>query len=174
MRARPGTLPKPSMPDVSTTVRIRPFSRDDLTAILEIQNACRLTAGWPAREYERLACDPRGMILVAELKGQAPARLLGFSVSYRLDEEAELWNLAVAPRFRRQGVAKSLLQEASRRLSDAGVRKLFLEVRDSNTPALELYHSIGFTLLARRKDYYCNPREDALVLVSRLTSRAEN
>lgn len=173
MRARPGTLSKPSMPDVSTTVRIRQLLRDDLNAVLEIQNSCKLTSAWTAREYEQLARDPRGMILVAELEGRTPARLPGFSVFYYLGEEAELWSIAVAPRFRRRGVARSLLGEASRRLCSAGVRKLFLEVRGSNTPALELYHSVGFTLLARRRDYYSNPREDALVLVRRLGCRAE-
>ncbi len=159
------------MSDVSTIVKIRLFSRDDLNAVLEIQNACKLAAAWPAREYEHLTADPRGMILVAELEDQIPAMLLGFSVFYRLGEEAELWNIAVAPRFRRQGVAKLLLRDACRRLSDDGVRRIFLEVRGSNTPAMELYHSLGFTLLARRKDYYYNPREDALVLVSKLNSR---
>ncbi|MEJ2009261.1 MAG: hypothetical protein P8Z30_14085, partial [Acidobacteriota bacterium] len=84
-------------------MKIRPFSRDDLNAVLEIQNACKPNAAWRAREYEQLTCDPRGMILVAELADQPPAELLGFSVFYRMDDEAELWNLAVAPRFQRQG-----------------------------------------------------------------------
>lgn len=158
----------------STIVKIRRFSRDDLNTVLEIQNACKLVAAWSADEYERLARDPRGMILVAELEGRIPATVLGFSVFYHLGEEAELWNIAVAPRFRRQGIAKAFLQEAFRRLSDSGAKKLFLEVRCSNASALELYHSFGFKLVARRKDYYCNPREDALVLVRMLAPLSKN
>lgn len=113
------------------------------------------------------------MILVAQLENQGPPKVLGFSAFYRVDEEAELWNIAITPRYRRQGIAKSLLAEAFRRLSDSGAKRLFLEVRASNTPAMELYHSIGFILVARRKEYYHNPREDALVLVKRLALESE-
>lgn len=156
------------MYSVATTVKIRRFSLLDLNSVLEIQNACKPTAAWTPDEYKRLASDPRGIILVAELGEPEPSKILGFSVFYHLGEEAELWNIAVAPRFRRQGIARAFLQSACRRLSDTGAKKLFLEARSSNTAALELYHSLGFTLVARRKDYYSNPREDALVLVSNL------
>lgn len=159
---------KPSMIGTSTTVKIRRFLRNDLNAVLEIQNVCKPVTLWAPQDYRRVASDPRGMILVAELEGQMPVKLLGFSVFYHLGDEAELWSIAVAPPFRRQGIAKSFLREACRRLSEAGAKRLFLEVRGSNTPALELYHSIGFTLLARRKDYYSNPREDALVMIKKL------
>lgn len=114
------------------------------------------------------------MILVAELEGQVAAKILGFSVFYRVDEEAELWNIAVTPRYRRQSIARALLQSAFPILSAAGAKKLFLEVRCSNRPAMELYHSVGFTLLARRKEYYHNPTEDALVLVRKLHPESEN
>lgn len=158
------------MTDVSASVKIRPFSQDDLNAVLEVQNACDLAAGWSHRDYENLASDPRGLILVAESDDPFHAKILGFSVFYQLGEEAELWNIAVAPRFRRQGVAKSLLRETLRRLSNNGAKRILLEVRGSNTAAIELYHSLGFTLLARRRDYYYNPREDALVLTRELLS----
>lgn len=153
---------------IPTTVKIRRFLRNDLNAVLEIQNVCKPVTVWAPQDYKRIASDPRGMILVAEPEEQMPVKLLGYSVFYHLGDEAELWSIAVAPRFRRQGIAKSFLQEACRRLSDTGAEKLFLEVRGSNTPALELYHSLGFTLVARRKDYYSNPREDALVMVNKL------
>lgn len=157
------------MSNVSATVRIRPFSSDDLNAVLEIQKLCKHAPDWRLRDYEQLAADPRGMILVAEVVGSLPAELLGFSVAYHLDEEAELWNLAVAPRFRRQGIARSLLREACRRLAGAGVQRFFLEVRSSNAPALELYHALGFMPLLTRKGYYQDPAEDAQVLVCKLT-----
>ena len=121
-----------------------------------------------ADDYGQLTGDPRGMVLVAEIEGRTPPRVLGFSVFNQVDEEAELWNIAVAPQYQRQGVAKALLRETCRRLSAAGAQRLFLEVRGSNTPAIELYHSLGFTLLASRKDYYQNPGEDALVMVHKL------
>ena len=156
------------MLNISTAVKIRLFSRDDLKVILAIQKACQLAAGWGLHDYEQLASDPRGMILVAELEGRTSLKVLGFSVSYRVDEEAELWNIGVAPQYQRRGIARALLRETCQKLSHAGAQRLFLEVRDSNVPAIELYHSIGFTRLASRKDYYQNPSEDALVMIHKL------
>jgi [ribosomal protein S18]-alanine N-acetyltransferase len=160
--------PKPSILKVSAEVKIRPFSLDDLKGVLKIQKACKLMAAWRPRDYEQLADDPMGVFLVAACEGREGPELVGFSVFYRVDTEAELWNIAVAPAYRRQGIARALLREACRRLSAAGAQKLFLEVRVSNLPAVELYRSLDFAPLARRKDYYQNPSEDALVLVCKL------
>jgi ribosomal-protein-alanine N-acetyltransferase len=89
---------------------------------------------------------------------------VGFAAFHRVIEEAELRNLAVAPPHQRQGVARSLLQEGIRKLKEAGVRHVFLEVRASNHPALGLYTSLGFRLHSTRKDYYQGPAEDALLM----------
>lgn len=165
---RPRNFPRPSWLTVSGEVKVRLFSLDDLNAILKIQNACKVITGWRARDYEQLAGDPRGMILVAEFEACMPPEILGFSTAYRVDTEAELWNIAVAPAHRRKGIARALLQHNCRRLSDAGAHRLFLEVRESNLPAMELYRSFGFAPLGHRKDYYHNPKEDARVLVRKL------
>jgi ribosomal-protein-alanine N-acetyltransferase len=61
-------------------------------------------------------------------------------------------------------VGRELLAEGRRRLGEQGVRQIFLEVRASNIPAQRLYYSAGFTLRFRRRDYYGDPPEDALVL----------
>jgi ribosomal-protein-alanine N-acetyltransferase len=156
------------MVTASAEVKIRPFSPDHANDVLKIQNACKGIAAWRARDYEQLATDPRGMILVAEFEDRMLREIAGFSAFYRVDREAELWNVAVAPAHRRRGIARALLREACRRLSESGVDRLFLEVRESNLPATELYRSFGFDSLARRKDYYQNPKEDALVLVHKI------
>lgn len=142
-----------------------------MNAILEIQNASRPIAAWRRRDFEQMATDPRGMILVAESEARLLTEIVGFIAMYRIDRESELWSIAVETGRRRQGVGRALLREACRRLSEAGVQRLFLEVRESNLPAVELYHSFGFELLGRRKDYYVNPKEDALVLVYELVQR---
>ncbi len=158
----------PSMLKISDAVKIRRFSRNDVQAILEIQKLYMSASAWGWRDYEQLAGDPRGMILVAEHESGTSPELVGFAVAYRVDEEAELWNIAVAPRYRRQGIARSLLKQIRQTLAIAGVQRLFLEVRSSNTPAMELYQGLGFTPLLTRKGYYQDPSEDALLLVCRL------
>lgn len=157
------------MLNTSAVFKIRAFSGDDLPAVLEIQNLCEHVPAWGRHDYEGLADDPRGMLLVAETEGHTPPELVGFVAAYRVDGEAELWNIAVVPRFRRQGVARTLLLEICRNMANAGAQRLFLEVRKSNTPATDFYSSLGFVLLSTRKGYYQNPLEDALVLFRKLT-----
>ncbi|MGA8182603.1 MAG: ribosomal protein S18-alanine N-acetyltransferase [Terriglobia bacterium] len=155
----------PSRRHPSGGIKIRLFSPDDLNEILKIHRACKEVGSWRASDYEQLAAEPRGTILVAEPEDPPLPNVLGFLAFYRLDGEAELWSLGIAPAHRRQGIARELLQEACRKLAGAGVHRLFLEVRESNLPAVGLYRSFGFVLQARRKEYYQHPKEDALVLV---------
>jgi ribosomal-protein-alanine N-acetyltransferase len=156
------------MPAVSLPFKIRPFSPGDLDAILGIQSVCQSTALWSSRDYQELAADPMGTLLVACFEGHTLSRILGFSAFHRVDSEAELRNIAVTPKYRRQGIAKALLEDGCRRLYAVGVRKLFLEVRESNSPALELYRKFGFEPQGRRREYYSHPTEDALVLACRI------
>lgn len=167
-RRRPQESSSPYPTELSLAVRIRPFASDDLDAVLKTQRACKAVAAWRAHDYQVLARDPGGMLLVAESDDATPPAVVGFSALYRVDAEAELWSLAVNPAHRRKGIARAMLREAWRRLLGAGVKKLFLEVRESNLPAVELYRSFGFQPLARRRDYYQNPAEDALVLACKL------
>ena len=168
----PGKSPKHSPFNAPSEVQVRMFSKDDLNAILQIQNACKGIAAWGAHEYEQLAADPRGMLLVAVCEDRMLPEIVGFSALYRVDGEAELWNIAVAPAHRRRGIGRVLLLEAFGKLADVGAHRVFLEVRESNLAALELYHSLGFVPLSRRKDYYQHPKEDALVLVHNLAQAA--
>jgi ribosomal-protein-alanine N-acetyltransferase len=73
-------------------------------------------------------------------------------------------NLAVAPEARGQGLGARLLQSALDCLSEAGAREVFLEVREGNVAAQNLYQRRGFRPIARRAGYYRNPVEDAIVL----------
>ena len=121
-------------------------------------------AQWPESEYTRLVEDPRSFILVAELETMTPAKVLGFAAFCRIIDEAELRNIAVDPAHYHQGVGSAILAEGRRRLLEAGAKRVFLEVRQSNKAALALYYSAGFGLHSQRKDYYHDPREDAYVL----------
>jgi [ribosomal protein S18]-alanine N-acetyltransferase len=167
-RRRALSLTRTSMLSDRAQVKIRRFSPGDIDAVLKVQYACKGITAWRARDYEQMSGDPRGMLLVAESEGRISQEIVGFSACYRIEAEAEVWNIAVAPAHRRRGVARMLLTEVCQQLSEAGVRRLFLEVRESNLPAVELYGSFGFAPMARRKDYYQNPREDALLLVLKL------
>jgi len=79
-------------------------------------------------------------------------------------DEAELLKIAVVPAWRRQGIGRALLQDVFTSAARAGARRLFLEVRQRNLAARELYRKTGFTEIGRRQGYYDNPPDDALVL----------
>lgn len=145
-------------------MKIRPLSHHDLPTILEIQNSCPQAATWKAADYEQLTRNPQGLVLVAEVEDAGRLEVAGFAAFRRVGEESELWNLAVRPQDRRRGIAKALWQQARGQLAQVGVTRVFLEVRATNTPALEFYRVAGFKPLARRKQYYQNPDEDAVVL----------
>lgn len=145
-------------------MKIRQFAREDLTAVLVIQDKNPLAARLLEGDYTRLAEEPGGMVLVAELETMERPKILGFAASHRVIDEAELRNIAVDPEHQHQGVGKALLEEARKRLLKAGAKRVFLEVRVSNKPALGLYYSVGFGLRSLRKDYYRDPTEDAYVL----------
>lgn len=145
-------------------MKIRGFIREDLPAVLDIQANCPQAGVWKEEDYLLLADNPDGMILIAEQETTAPAKALGFAAFHRVLDEAELRNIAVDPAHQRGGLGRALLEEAKRRLLTEGVKRIYLEVRASSQPALNLYVSLGFEVLTRRRHYYQNPDEDALVL----------
>ena len=104
------------------------------------------------------------------MQAKATALLGGDADLEAVSEEAEILNLAVLPKSRRQGIARCLLGEALGSIAAAGVTEAYLEVRQSNEEAIGLYQSQGFRPVGLRPDYYRDPREDALVLRAPLRS----
>ena len=90
-------------------------------------------------------------------------RLAGYVGSQTVLGETDMMNLAVDPDYRRKGLGKELILSLIEALRQRGSRCLTLEVRDSNAPARALYEGLGFQEIGRRKNYYRNPKEDALI-----------
>jgi ribosomal-protein-alanine N-acetyltransferase len=151
-------------------MKVRPFADADLAAVYAIQLQCPQAAQWRLEDYLHLARDPGGTVLVAELAAANLPAVAGFVVFHRVMDEAELRNIAVNPAHQRKGIARALLEAGIRTLQESGARRLFLEVRASNQPALAFYASAGFQLLYTRHDYYQNPVEDALVMARDITA----
>ena len=91
-------------------------------------------------------------------------RVIGYVGSQSSIDEADIMNVAVHPDFRRQGIAEALINRLVADLKERDIHALLLEVRASNTPAITLYEKLGFSQVGRRKNYYHNPKEDALIL----------
>ena len=88
----------------------------------------------------------------------------GYIGSQSSIDEADIMNVAVHPDYRRQGIAENLINTLVADLKKRGCHALLLEVRASNTPAITLYEKVGFAQVGSRKNYYRNPKEDALIL----------
>jgi ribosomal-protein-alanine N-acetyltransferase len=130
---------------------IRRGGADDLDAVAAIQEASPGAARWRVADY--LEQDFR-----VAMEGN---RIVGFLVARTLAaDEREILNLAVAPDFRRKGVARALLDHAFQGFHGA----VFLEVRESNEVAREFYKSLGFKELSKRAGYYGSPPESAIVM----------
>ncbi len=89
--------------------------------------------------------------------------ILGFLVARHLAPEWELENLVVAPTARRQGLGKRLVHALLARAHETKSHSVFLEVRESNAAARSLYEKTDFAQTGRRKAYYKDPAEDALL-----------
>jgi ribosomal-protein-alanine N-acetyltransferase len=130
---------------------IRRGGAADLDVVAAIQEASPGAASWRVADY--LEQDFR-----VAIEGN---RIVGFLVARTLaDDEQEILNLAVAPDFRRKGVARALLDHAFQGFRGA----VFLEVRESNKVAQEFYKSLGFKELSKRAGYYDSPPESAIVM----------
>ena len=91
-------------------------------------------------------------------------RVVGYIGSQSSIDEADVMNVAVHPEYRRQGIAEGLICTLVEELKNRGIHALLLEVRASNAPAIALYEKLGFQQVGLRKNYYRNPKEDALIL----------
>lgn len=91
-------------------------------------------------------------------------RVAGYIGSQTVMDESDMMNVAVHPDYRKQGIATALILGLVEELRNRGSHCLTLEVRASNESAISVYRKLEFQEVGRRKNYYRNPREDALIL----------
>ncbi len=152
---------------MSSGVLLRQAGPRDLPALVALEAACYTHPWTVAQIAEEMAVAPPGGVFVLEA---APRReglrdLCAYCAFRLVLDEMHVMNLAVAPPARRRGLGRRLLRFALRRAARAGAKTAFLELRAGNEGALALYESLGFRRLSRRRAYYRQPVEDALVLV---------
>lgn len=116
---------------------------------------------WTAAQFAEELYHPRAWQLVA-CHGE-DSQFAGYICCRTVAGEAEILKITVIQLFRGLGVGSLLLQTAIKRMAEEGATRCYLEVRESNGKARNLYEKFGFRRIGHRKNYYSSPREDAIV-----------
>ena len=142
---------------------IREATEEDMPRILEIEREA-ISPPWSEggilgevysdHSYFALACDG----------ASTHSAVLGFAILQRNLDEGELLQIAVGTEYRRSGIADELMTATLLWAKSSGIRMIFLEVRESNAPAIMLYEKHGFKKAGLRRGYYIDPKEDAVVM----------
>ena len=127
--------------------------------VAELEKLC-FSDPWSENSIASELKNPLSFWLVA-LDGE---RVAGYIGSQTVMDESDMMNVAVHPDYRKQGIATALILGLVEELRKRGSRCLTLEVRASNETAISVYRKLEFQEVGRRKNYYRNPREDALIL----------
>ena len=135
------------------------MTADHVSQVAELEKIC-FSDPWSEKSVASELTNPLSLWLVAV----EDDRVAGYVGSQSVMEESDMMNVAVHPDFRRQGVAEKLVLELVAALAKNDNHCLTLEVRASNAPAISLYEKLGFAQIGLRKNYYRNPKEDALIL----------
>jgi ribosomal-protein-alanine N-acetyltransferase len=143
--------------DVPRTVR--QMDTNDIDRIMEIEKKS-FVAPWSKTMFEETIFSPISKGLVLERNHL----IIGYMVFYTVDVEAHIMNLAVNPAERKQGYAQLLLDHALNFFKGNDISECYLEVRERNRGAQRLYKHFGFEVIGRRKNYYPETNEDALVM----------
>jgi ribosomal-protein-alanine N-acetyltransferase len=138
---------------------IRDLDAADFETVRKLLSSVPEAAPWSADDLQ-LALRRNVSVRVAVEGGI----VCGLVIFRTMADEAEILNLAVDSSRRRQGIGSRLMKNALAACKVVGVKKIFLEVRDSNEAARNFYLRMGFTEVGRRREYYSRPLEDALVL----------
>jgi ribosomal-protein-alanine acetyltransferase len=155
-----------SYPGHNSEIQIRMASTEQIPAILELERETAPAAHWPEPTYRRMFEQetPRCLAFAAVNENAGNDReLSGFVIGRISDDECELENIVVRRQSQSQGIGSRLVHKLVDAARQHKATKVFLEVRESNSAARGLYEKCGFRITGRRRMYYTNPAEDALL-----------
>jgi len=139
---------------------MRPMTRDDVDAVLNIEQAVQAFP-WTRGNFT----DALGYGYLCQVDEQ-DGEIRGYAILMPVIDEGELLTIGVAAAQQRKGVGRAMLREMLEAARNRNMRRVFLEVRASNDAAIALYRSAGFSQIGVRRGYYRNAdfSEDAMVM----------
>jgi ribosomal-protein-alanine N-acetyltransferase len=145
------------------TFALEEMSLDDIPMLILIEKDCHFSP-WSKKQFQS-SIESSHQCWVLKHRDSIAAYIITSTAA----GEAELLNITVAPAFQRRGLGTKALQAAIEHF-DSSIETLFLEVRESNIPAIMLYHRLGFNEVGKRPNYYpaVQGREDAMIMAKPL------
>jgi ribosomal-protein-alanine N-acetyltransferase len=145
------------------SVLFRPMTKDDLDEVMAIERAA-YSYPWSSGFFLQELQVTCARSILAEIDG----RICGYVLFWLLPGSIDVHNLAIAPEFRRLGIARTLMRQVVAAAGAQSAPRVTLEVRLSNEPAKKLYASMGFVQTGLRKGYYSDDGEDAFTMALEL------
>lgn len=153
-----------------STYSLRPATEDDLPKVLEIEQKLHV-APWTAEHFRAEMTKPFSQFLVLT-DDETDEVVAGYIVYWVMMDECQILNIVVDLPFRSQGFAKRMLRQAVGVAVNQGAKRVVLDVRKSNTPAIQLYQSCHFSIVQVRKAAYSNG-EDAYQMALNLNESTD-
>jgi ribosomal-protein-alanine N-acetyltransferase len=144
-------------------VKFNEADLEDLDGIMEVEEKC-FTAPWSKNMFLSEMYNENTLFFVM-LENDI---VVGYISLYKVLDEIHVNNIAIDPDYQRQGYASSIMDNAIFIAEKLSAASITLEVRSSNIPAIGLYKKYGFETLGVRKNYYKNPKEDAIIMTRKL------
>jgi ribosomal-protein-alanine N-acetyltransferase len=142
------------------SMTIRKMALEDIDQVLAIDEAS-FSMPWPARSFHfEVTNNPASRSWVAEDEGQ----VVGMVVAWMIVDEIHIATIATHNDFRRQGIGEKLLIHTLKSAKEEGALTSFLEVRESNRFARQMYNKFGYVEVGRRRRYYKDNNEDAILM----------
>ena len=143
---------------------IREVTIDECNEILAIEQSC-FSDSWSYEDFEYQVKSPYSKLIGAFIDNNT----VGFINTVCVVDEVEISNVAVMKEYRRKHIAEKLIEYALSLYPQS--IKAFLEVRESNFPAIKLYEKFGFINYGERKNYYSNPIENAILMMKEMENK---
>lgn len=140
------------------TCSLRPATAEDLPAIVGVENASH-AAPWTLANFEAELAKPYSRFLVLT-DDETDSKIYGYIVYWMMFDECQILNVVVAPEYRKKGYAALMIRQAVRDGVQKSLKRVVLDVRKSNLPAIQLYQKLGFLIARVQKSFYSNG-EDA-------------
>lgn len=132
---------------------------EDVLMVAEIEKEC-FSKPWSEEAIKAAINDDLSHFIVAKIGNE----VVGYGGMYSVMGEGYIYNIAVKRKYRKFGIGTNIVNELVNYSKNKNLKFLSLEVRKSNTPAINLYSNCGFEKVGNRKNFYTNPLEDAIIM----------